>query len=262
MRSRDLITLNDSKCLASESYKMFRSNLCYMNVDDDKQVIMFTSSLAEEGKTTSISNAAISFAQDGKKTLLIECDLRKARAHSVFNVPQVPGLTNILVHHEPLENVVNNIEEEPLLDVLTAGPLPPSPAELLGSKALEKLIEEARKHYDKILVDAPPVLSVTDTVVLNRLVDGVVLVVAAGDTHKDTVRKALKALNKIEVNLLGALISKMDVKRSSYYDYYRYGYTYGDDRMSRNPLKHFFKRKKELVKLKEEDMTMMQRSEV
>ncbi len=248
MRSKDIITLNDPKSLTAESYKMFRSNLHYMNVDADKQVIMFTSSISGEGKTTSIANIAVSFAQDGIKTLLIECDLRRARVHTVFDIPQLPGLTNVLTNDNCLDDAISTIDEEPLLDVLPAGPLPPSPAELLGSKALEKIIEEAKGKYDKIFIDAPPVLSVTDCVVLNRLVDGVVLVVAANDTHKKVIGKSLDLLRKVDANLLGILISKMDFKRNSYYDY---GYTYGQDKPSRNP----FKRKnnqKSLVEYQEE----------
>lgn len=237
MRSKDIITLNDPTSLAAESYKMFRSNLHYMNVDADKQVIMFTSSLAGEGKTTSISNVAVSFAQDGNRTLLIDCDLRRARLHLAFNIPQIPGLTNVLTSDCSLDEAVINIEEEQLLDILPGGPLPPAPAELLGSKALELIIKEARGKYDKILIDAPPILSVTDGVVLNRIVDGVVLVVASEDTHKDVIGKTIALLKKIDANLLGVLISKMDFKRNGHYGYYNYGYSYGQEKPSKNPFK-------------------------
>ncbi|MDF1617521.1 CpsD/CapB family tyrosine-protein kinase [Petrocella sp. FN5] len=226
MISKDLISVNEPESLAAESYKMFRSNLKYMKVDSEKKVVMFTSSVSEEGKTTSISNIATSFALDGKKTLLIECDLRRARVHSVFGINQSPGITNMLSEKTTLEDAVHQIKEVPLLDVLTAGPLPPSPAELLGSKALEEIVLEARSKYDMILIDAPPVLSVTDAVVLNRMVDGVVLVIAANETKKSTVHKAIAAFKKIDANMLGILISKVDMKRNDYYDYYKKGYTY------------------------------------
>ena len=248
MISKDIITLNDPTSLAAESYKMFRSNLHYMNVDADKQVIMFTSSLAGEGKTTSIANVAVSFAQDGKKTLLIECDLRRARVHMAFGIPQLPGVTNVLTSDCPLDKAIVNLDEEPLLDILPGGPLPPAPAELLGSNALESLVKEARGKYDKILIDAPPILSVTDGVVLNRLVDGVVLVVAANETRKDVISRAIELLNKLDANLLGVLISKMEFKRNSYYNY---GYSYGQEKDSKNPFKRKSK-KSNSIKYQEE----------
>lgn len=250
MRSKDLITINESKSMVAESYRMFRTNLNYMNVDTENKVILFTSSLSEEGKTTSIANTAVTFALDGYKTLLIECDLRKARVHEVFNIPQAPGITNILTDKQEVGEVVQSIEEVEGLDVLTAGPLPPAPSELLGSKSIEALVLELRDKYDKILIDAPPVLSVTDAVVLNRIVDGVVLVVAAGETKKETVRQAQKTLARVDANVLGTLISKMNIKRSSYYDYYAYGYTYGEEskKSKRKRKKKLQKREKEMAR--------------
>lgn len=250
MRSRDLITINESKSVVSESYRMFRTNLNYMNVDTENQVILFTSSLSGEGKTTTIANTAVTFALDGYKTLIIEADLRKARLHEVFNITQSPGLTNMLTDKLAIKDLVQSIDEVDGLDVLTAGPLPPSPSELLGSKAIEEFIQEARKTYDKILIDAPPVLSVTDAVVLNRLVDGVVLVVASKETKKETVSQAQKALKRVDANVLGVLITKMDMKRRGYYDYYAYGYSYGDEspRKKRKKEKKRAKRVKALAK--------------
>ena len=245
MRSRDLITLNESKSMVAESYRMFRTNLNYVNVDKRNQVLLFTSSLTEEGKTTTIANTAITFAMDGHKTCLIECDLRKARVHDVFALERNKGLTNILTEQIPFLEVIQPIEECPGLDVITAGPLPPSPSELLGSKRIEVLMDELRMTYDKILIDAPPILSVTDALVLNRLVDGVILVVAANETKKETVRKSLKALSKVEANLIGTLISKMDVKRNGYYSYYKYGYTYGEDTKKQRKKRDKLKKRKE-----------------
>lgn len=221
MRSKNLITLNEPRSLSAESYKMFRTNLSYMNIDKTNQVLLFTSSIAEEGKTTSVSNTAITFAMAGMKTLLIECDLRKARVHKMFDLLQEPGLSNLLTDKYYLENVVNKIEEVEGLDVITAGALPPAPVELLASSAMEEVLKEARNRYDKILIDAPPILSVTDAAVLNRLVDGVILVVAANETKKEAIKQAKKSLDRVEAKVLGVLISKMDIKHGGY-GYYNY----------------------------------------
>ncbi len=221
MRSQSLITLNEPMSLVSESYKMFRTNLNYMNIDQENRVLLFTSSMTEEGKTTSISNAAVSFALEGKKVLLMECDLRKARIHEVFNLPQFPGLTNLLSEKKPLQSFVKVLDELPNLHVLVSGPLPPDPAEMLGSRAFEKLIDDARKVYDMILIDAPPVLAVTDAAVLSRLADGVVLVLAAKETKKEAARKVKQALEKVGANILGVLLTKTIInKDNSYYYYY------------------------------------------
>lgn len=194
MRSKSLITINEPNSLATESYKMFRTNLNYVNVDSDIQVIMFTSSTSEEGKTTSSCNTAISLAQAGEKVLLVECDLRKARVHTIMGLPQSPGLTNLIARNNDFDKSVQAIEEIPGLDVLTAGgPFPPAPAELLHSKMIENVIEEARGKYDKIVIDAPPILHVTDAGILSRLVDGgVILVVASNESKKQSIVHAKK----------------------------------------------------------------------
>lgn len=222
MRSQSLITLNEPMSLVSESYKMFRTNLNYMNIDQENRVLLFTSSMTEEGKTTSISNAAVSFALEGKKVLLVECDLRKARIHEVFNLPQFPGLTNLLSEKKALQSVVKVLDELPNLHVLVSGPLPPDPAEMLGSRAFEKLIEDARNVYDMILIDAPPVLAVTDAAVLSRLADGVVMVLAAKETKKEAARKVKQALEKVGANILGVLLTKTVINKDNGY-YYYYG---------------------------------------
>lgn len=222
MRSQSLITLNEPMSHVSESYKMFRTNLNYMNIDQENRVLLFTSSMTEEGKTTSISNAAVSFALEGKKVLLMECDLRKARIHEVFNLPQFPGLTNLLSEKKSLQSVVKVLDELTNLHVLVSGPLPPDPAEMLGSRAFEKLIEDARNVYDMILIDAPPVLAVTDAAVLSRLADGVVMVLAAKETKKEAARKVKQALEKVGANILGVLLTKTVINKDNGY-YYYYG---------------------------------------
>lgn len=220
IRSKSLITLNEPMSMATECYKIFRTNLHYMNVDANNQVILFTSSFTEEGKTTSVVNTAITYAQSDKKVLVIEGDLRKSRIHVLFDLPQTPGLTNCLVDGMDLLKTVQVIEEVPNLHVLTGGAIPPNPAEVLGSKRMLDLLQTARAHYDLIIIDAPPVLSVADAMVLSKEVDGVVLVVAAHVTKTDELKKAKKALDKVGAKLLGALMTKAEIKDRKYYAYY------------------------------------------
>ncbi len=224
MNSKNLITLNEPHSLVSESYKMFRTNLNYVNIDQENKVVLFTSTTSEEGKTTSIANTAISIAQTGKKVLLVECDLRKARVHEVFNMAQAPGLTNLLADKKVLSEVVKPLKDLQNLHILTSGPLPPDPSEMLSSHTFEMLIEGAKAEYDTILIDAPPVLTVTDAAILSKLVDGVILIVAMKETKKEAAKKAKKALEQVGANILGVLITKAEInKKSAYYYYYGSG---------------------------------------
>jgi protein-tyrosine kinase len=214
-----LITLSNQTSPVVESYKMFRTNLNYTGIDKSQQVIMFTSSISEEGKTTSISNLAITYAQSGKKTLLIECDLRKARIHELFDLPKEPGLTTVLAGGGSMDEVIHTFDEIENLYVLTAGLLPPSPSEIVGSKKLYNLIKDVRKEYDVILIDTPPVLVVSDALALNKAVDGVVLIVAANETKKKALMNAKKSLDQVGANILGVLMTKVDLRKGKYYNY-------------------------------------------
>lgn len=220
IRSQSLVTINEPLGMATECYKMFRTNLNYLNVDYKKQVLLFTSSFTEEGKTTSVVNTAITYAQADKKVLVIDGDLRKSRIHKLFDIPQTPGLTNCLADGKGIGKVVQKIEEVPNLHVLTAGAIPPNPAELLGSQRMLDLLQEVRGLYDVIIIDAPPVLSVADAMVLSKEVDGVILVVAAHITKIDELKKAKKALDHVGAPLLGALMTKSEIKNKKYYAYY------------------------------------------
>lgn len=232
MRSKSLITLHEPHSMITESYKMFRTNLNYTNIDQENKVIIFTSTATEEGKSTSISNTAISLSKAGKKVLLIECDLRKARLHDLFGIPQVPGLTNALVDKKSFDEVVQVLFDDTNLHIVTSGPLPPDPAEMLGSHAFENFIKNARELYDVVLIDAPPVLSVTDAAVMCKVADGVVLIVAAKETKKEAAKQAKKVLEKVNANILGILLTKAEMKKGNGYYYY-----YGNDKKKKSKKK-------------------------
>lgn len=224
MRSDSLITLNDPKSFVSESYQMLCTNLNYVDVDSNEKVLLFSSATMEEGKTTSAVNTAITLANDGKKVLLMECDLRKARVHKLFQVEQSPGLTDYLAEKSgvtDLKDYIKSDVEVENLDILTAGQLPPSPPKVLGSKSMEELIKKCRKAYDVIIIDSPPVLSITDAAILSKLCDGIIMVVAVGTTKKEELVAARKAFERVNGKILGVVMTKVKMKnKSSYYYYY------------------------------------------
>lgn len=206
--------------MATECYKILQTNLEYLNVDTHHKVLLFTSAVSVEGKSTSISNVAVTLAQSGRKVLLMDCDLRKAKLHDMFGLNLVPGLTNILSHKKSIKESANYLEGQRNLHILTAGALPPDPLKHISSNSLKNLIQQAKESYDYVLIDAPPVLAVADTARLARCVDGVILVVAANETKQKNALQAKKALDKTGVEILGCILTKQEIKNKGYYTYY------------------------------------------
>ncbi|QUI24991.1 CpsD/CapB family tyrosine-protein kinase [Vallitalea pronyensis] len=223
--NRNLITYKNPKSPISESYRMLRTNLHYLNIDKENKAIVVTSSNPGEGKTTTMANLAITMSQVGQRVLLVECDLRKPRIHKSFRIANGKGLVNVIVEKVPVQDVIQKIDELPNLDIITSGPIPPDPTEILESQMMQELIAKFREAYDVILFDAPPVCSVTDAAVLTSLVDGVILVVASAETNIESAKLAKKLLNKVNGNILGVVLSKADTSKTGgyYYHYYEYG---------------------------------------
>lgn len=223
--NRNLITYKNPKSPVSESYRMLRTNLHYLNIDKENKAIVVTSSNPGEGKTTTMANLAITMSQVGQRVLLVECDLRKPRIHKSFRVGNTKGLVNVIVEKVPVQDVIQKIDELPNLEIITSGPIPPDPTEILESQMMQELIAKFREAYDVILFDAPPVCSVTDAAVLTSLVDGVILVVASAETNIESAKLAKKLLNKVNGNILGVVLSKADTSKTGgyYYHYYEYG---------------------------------------
>ena len=220
-KSRNLITNTNPRSPISEQYRTIRTNLQFSSVDSELQTMLFTSSGASEGKSTTVANVAVVYAQQGKRVLLIDADLRKPTVHYSFRVDNVRGLSNLLVDNIPFDDVVHetNIEN---LHVVTCGPIPPNPSELLASNKMDSMIEELKKVYDVILIDSPPVLAVTDAQILSALVDGVVLVVRSKETEIEAAQKAVELLQASKAKILGAILNGQDKKNSNNY-YYYYG---------------------------------------
>jgi capsular exopolysaccharide synthesis family protein len=204
----------------SESYKMLRSNINYIKSSQDSKILMFTSSATSEGKSTTIGNLAVSMANEGKKVLLIDGDLRKPKLHENFNLKQIPGLTTILYKEKNINQVKNKILGKEYLEILTSGPLPPSPDVILGSDAFKSFLNEIKDNYDYILIDAPPVLYVSDPMVLSQIVDGIVLVAAINETSNKDLKRSKAMLEKVDANIIGLILTKTphDYEKSYYYD--------------------------------------------
>ena len=183
------------------------------------RTIMVTSSGPMEGKSTTIANLGVVLAQQGKKVLIADTDLRKPTVHYTFRVMNTRGLTNVLTRQAELTDVTT-ATEVPNLDVLTSGPVPPNPSELLGSKAMDTLIEEALTHYDIILFDCPPVLAVADSQIIANKVQGTVLVISSGTTEREAAVKAKERLESAKGKLLGVVLNRKKMKDGSYYYYY------------------------------------------
>ena len=220
-KSRSLITNTNPRSPISEQYRTIRTNLQFSAVDTELQTMLFTSSGAGEGKSTTVANVAVVYAQQGKRVLLIDADLRKPTVHYSFRVDNVKGLSNLLVDNIPFLEVVHETNVENL-HVVTCGPIPPNPSELLASNKMERMIEELKQVYDVILIDSPPVLAVTDAQILSALVDGVVLVVRSKQTEIEAAQKAIDLLRSSNAKILGAILNGQDKKHANNY-YYYYG---------------------------------------
>ncbi|OFV72457.1 CpsD/CapB family tyrosine-protein kinase [Acetobacterium wieringae] len=221
MDSQNLITLSDPTSFITESYKLLRTNLNFKNLNNRYQVMLVTSAGKEEGKSTTISNLAVTFAQADKRVLLIDADLRLPQISTIFNInKRKNGLSNMLVDELPLESLVNKIEKLEKLEILTAGNKHVSPTELLNSEAFGTFIKKCREEYDVILIDTPPVLSFADASIISNVVDGVLLVIAAHSTKKATIIEAKKNLDKVGAAVIGVILTKVKFKKNA--NYYRY----------------------------------------
>ena len=212
------IVSKDPKSIAAENYRILRTNIQYSSFDKEIRRVLITSSEPGEGKSTTAGNLALTFAQDDKKTIIIDCDLRKPSLHKKFNVSNSIGLSDVILDKKNIEKSVKKIDGN--LDILTAGKIPPNPSELLGSKALNTLLEALEEVYDVIVIDSPPVLAVTDAQILSKKVDGTVLVVRSNFTKKDTVMAAKDVLIKVKANILGTVLTRTDSNKHGYYYYY------------------------------------------
>ena len=220
----DLLPHTDSRSPISEAYRAFRTSLLLASANSPK-VIVITSSFAREGKTTTSVNLATVLAQMGKPVLLVDADLRRPRLQKIFRGKMNLGLVNYLAANIPIEDVVQETSV-PNLSVILSGPTPPNPSELLASDRMKHLIHEVRSKFAYVIFDSPPVLAVTDAIVLAANADGVVLTVHGGQTPRELVQRSAERLRQSNIPVLGALLNNLDLSqygytyKKSYYDYY------------------------------------------
>lgn len=215
--SRDLVTVYDPSGAASEAYRMLRTNLFYALIDSPPKIIVLTSANVGDGKSTTTANLGVTLAQADKSVLILDCDLRNPRLHSMFDVNNTRGLADILARGDRIEEVWR--EPIPGLKLICAGPPPPNPAELLSSRRLAEFLGEMRRRFDYVLVDTTPV-GVSDSAVLAANGDGVLLVLDSQRTRKGPLRQALRTLRGVGANVLGTVMNNFEVSRGGNTPYY------------------------------------------
>jgi len=218
---RQLITKLNPKSPISEQYRTLRTNLQFSVVDEELKAVIVTSSDPGAGKSLTAANLAVVYAQQGKKTLIVDADLRKPTVHYTFRLSNIRGLSNLLIRESSLEEVITETDV-PYLDAMTSGPIPPNPSELLGSKRMENLLEKLKEDYDFIIFDTPPALAVTDSKILSTITDGILLVVRSGYTNKEATEQTVQLFNGNNGHgkILGTVLNDRKKADSNYYYYY------------------------------------------
>ncbi len=214
-----LVTVVHPRSPVSEAYRQVRTNIQFYSLDRPVQTLLITSASPEDGKTTTVANLAVTFAETGRSVIAVDCDLRRPALHRFFNLPNESGLTALIREEKTLDEVVLRTDV-PHLQVLPSGPLPPNPAELLGSQRMERVVDALRAAADVILFDSPPTISVTDAAVLGAKMDGVLLVVKEGKTKRDHVVRAKQLLDRVNAKVLGVVLNNVKFD-GSLYRYYR-----------------------------------------
>ncbi len=235
----EFIIAKKSDSVASEAFRALRTRIRYSRFDKENKVILITSSAPGEGKSLVSVNLAGSFAQVNKRTVIVDCDLRKPRIHTIFNQKRYPGFTDYFVGKVSYEEIVRHSDIENL-DFITAGTIPPNPSEILDSRGMRSFLKKLRNEYDMIILDSPPLVTVTDAEILSRIVDESILVVSANQTDIDLMEKAVYLLKRDgRDSFIGVLLNNFDFK-SSYGSYYKYAYSYSRNGESKTKKKGVF----------------------
>ncbi|HEV2421561.1 MAG TPA: polysaccharide biosynthesis tyrosine autokinase [Candidatus Acidoferrales bacterium] len=232
----ELVSLQQPKSVVSEAFRALRTSLLLSQAEHPPQVILVTSALPREGKTTSAANLAITLAQLGDRTLLMDSDLRKPGVRRALNLPNGHGrdigLSSYLAGVAPLRDIIVSHPTVPNLDAVPTGPIPPNPADLLSSHRMAEAIDDLRQHYKFVVIDSPPIMAATDAVILSALTDGVLLVVWSNETPKEAFSRTRELLAAVKGRLLGVVLNAVDSGAPDYYysyRYYPYSYGYGED---------------------------------
>lgn len=230
-QKRPLVVQLDPKSPRAESFRALRTNLQFLEVGESQRSFVFTSSIQGEGKSTTVANTAITMQEAGQRVLVIDADLRRPKIADYFGLEGAVGLTNVLIGKADLAEVVQYWGPHDLA-VLPAGDIPPNPSELLGSPSMEALLRFVEAQFDVVLIDAPPLLPVTDAAVLSTRATGAIVIVAAGKAHRQQLQGAITSLENVGAKLFGVIPTMLPTKGPDAYGYGRYGhaYTYQADR--------------------------------
>lgn len=207
----ELITVSDPRSPISEAYRTLRTNLDFTSLDRPLRTLVVTSAGVGEGKSTTLANLAVVSAQAGRRITLVDADLRRPTLHEIFGLDNSVGLTTMMMDEALLTSPPLQATGIVGLTVLTSGPLPPNPAELMGSRRMEEVIATLAGQADQVLFDTPPVVAVTDAAVLATRVDGVLLVLNAGKTRREVARTAVQRLQQINVRLVGTVLTNVQM---------------------------------------------------
>jgi capsular exopolysaccharide synthesis family protein len=215
-----LVTLSSPRSPISEAYRTLRTNLQFVSLDKPLHSLLVTSSGPEEGKSTMLANLAITIAQGERKVILVDCDLRRPNLHQLFGLAHKRGLTTMMVEEEAMNDPPLQETGVPGLQLLASGALPPSPSDLLGSQRMDHVLAILKERVDMVLLDSPPVMAVSDAAILATKVDGVLLVVSANQTKRESVQMAKAKLQKVNANVLGAVLMNvaLDASLERYYN--------------------------------------------
>ncbi|HEX8088139.1 MAG TPA: polysaccharide biosynthesis tyrosine autokinase [Blastocatellia bacterium] len=231
MKPGQLMAL-DNRSMAAEAYRALRTSVLLSAAGSPPKTILVTSSQAGEGKTTTCINTALSLAQLGCSVLIIDCDLRRPTTHKVLGVSHTLGLSTYLSRDVPIDGLIQRLPTKGV-SLLACGPIPPNPAELISSEKMRSMLAALETRYDHILLDSPPLINVTDPVILSRIVDGVILVVHAGMSTRYLVRRARQELASVGAKIFGVVLNNVNLRHEGYDDYYYSRYSYGHEQVGK-----------------------------
>jgi non-specific protein-tyrosine kinase len=222
----EMVMLSGSQSAATEAYRVLRTNLQFAAVDRPLRTLLVGSPAPTEGKSLTVANLGAVLAQSGKRVVAVDSDLHRPRLHRLFKLRNNAGLTTALLEERPALDGLLQETAVPGLRVLTSGPLPPNPAELLGSARMKELLGELAAQADVVLLDSPPATALADAAILSTQADGVLLVLDSGRTRREIAKRSLEALKRVNARVIGALLNRMPTRGAGYYYYYYYHYTH------------------------------------
>lgn len=222
MEGLNLIAHNDLKNPATEAYRVIRTSIQFAQAGKELKTLAFTSCMPNEGKSITVANLAVVLTQAGKSVLLLDCDMRNPTVHKNFNLSNKVGLSSCISMGTALSDAVQKTSIEGLY-ALTGGVIPPNPSELLGSEQMKNVLQRAKEQYDYVLIDTPPVMPVTDALIVSRFVDGMILVIASAEVKVEMARDVKNQLVNAGANILGVVLNKVRSEHHGYGYYYYYG---------------------------------------